>query len=245
MFRSLLLSAGLVCSICPPEWQKHNSNCYFFSKEVLSWDGAQDYCQEFGGYLTEITTREENSYIEQMSKQNYHPNRTTQGEYIYGLVCPPDWQHHDNSCYFFSNDTLPWDGAQEYCQEFGGYLAELTTTEENNYIEQMSKHYYHPNSTAQGDYIYGYWTGGEKNMTDGYWYWPSSGQKITLTNWAYPEPNDLDGKENCIHINSNEGFKWNDYVCTQNEYFICEKSKDILNKYEMLIEIVAESFEYH
>ncbi|XP_063424279.1 perlucin-like protein [Mytilus trossulus] len=140
-----------------------------------------------------------------------------------GLVCPPDWEHHDNSCYYFSNDTLPWDGAQDYCQEFGGYLAELTTTDENNYIEHMSKHYYHPNSTAQGDYIYGYWTGGVKNRTDGYWYWNGSGQKITLFNWAKPEPNDLAGKENCIHINSNEGFKWNDYVCAQNEYFICEK----------------------
>ncbi|XP_071152547.1 perlucin-like protein [Mytilus edulis] len=148
----LCITLGVVCSICPPEWQTHNSNCYLFSKEVLSWDGAQDYCQEFGGYLTEITTREENSFIEQTSKHNYHPNRT-----------------------------------------------------------------------AHGKYLYGYWTGGKEDLIHGYWYWGGSGQKFTFTDWSPGEPSNR--VENCMHINSNEGFKWNDYTCTRHEYFICEKSQ--------------------
>lgn len=66
----------------------------------------------------------------------------------------------------------------------------------------------------------GYWLGG-RQAPHGGWTWSESGHKITQNFWAPGEPNN--NHEQCMHINSHEQFMWNDYVCTQEEFFICEK----------------------
>lgn len=54
-------------------------------------------------------------------------------------------------------------------------------------------------------------------------YW-TSGYPVTYTNWAPDEPNNLDGLEDCVAIESARGYGWNDGNCTLHlrDSFICE-----------------------
>merc|ERR1712098_680929 len=59
-----------------------------------------------------------------------------------------------------------------------------------------------------------YWLGGNDLHREGSWVWPS-GQPFTYTNWVEGEPDDQDGKEDCIAIDSPKEYKWMDLNCTE------------------------------
>jgi hypothetical protein len=60
-------------------------------------------------------------------------------------------------------------------------------------------------------------------------YWESTGHAFgPYLNWARGEPDDgswgNEGPQNCVIVNSTNGYKWNDFGCTAAELrFICEK----------------------
>ena len=73
-----------------------------------------------------------------------------------------------------------------------------------------------------------YWLGGNDLHREGSWVWPS-GQPFTYTNWVEGEPNDQDGKEDCIAIDSPKEYKWMDLNCTEpmhgavTHFTVCER----------------------
>ena len=47
---------------------RHESHCYLYHATPLSWEDAKDYCTSVhpGAYLVEITSPEENSFVQGM-----------------------------------------------------------------------------------------------------------------------------------------------------------------------------------
>ncbi|XP_061619070.1 asialoglycoprotein receptor 1 isoform X1 [Phyllopteryx taeniolatus] len=58
-------SVGSGC--CPLDWQSFGSNCYFFSRSLLSWHNARDWCNGHESHLAIILTDEEWDFLKRES----------------------------------------------------------------------------------------------------------------------------------------------------------------------------------
>lgn len=77
-----------------------------------------------------------------------------------------------------------------------------------------------------------FWTSGtDFGSTLGHYYWMGNGQPITFNDWGPDEPNNTlytNGEyEHCLELwnPDGNGYIWNDVICSQEAYFICEKSE--------------------
>ena len=59
---------------CPddPSWLNTGSSCYLVSHDRMSWFESQEFCYEKGGYLTEITSHEEESLLDRILLADLH-----------------------------------------------------------------------------------------------------------------------------------------------------------------------------
>ena len=58
------ISTSYDLSGCPSRWTKLDTGCYLFlGEEPRNWMEARDKCQEEGGYLAEVVSKEENAAI--------------------------------------------------------------------------------------------------------------------------------------------------------------------------------------
>ncbi|OWF52530.1 asialoglycoprotein receptor 2-like [Mizuhopecten yessoensis] len=58
----------LVLADCPNGWIKHQQ-CYLFSHDKLSWTGAIVMCKLLGGYLAEVQTDDEKTFLDTTAHQ--------------------------------------------------------------------------------------------------------------------------------------------------------------------------------
>ena len=125
----------------------------------------------------------------------------------------------DNGHYYQRIDTpMTWHNAKTYCESLSGYLATITSIEENQFI-------YNNLVLPAGNHC---WLGGTDEAIGGVWQW-ITGEPWEYTNWACQEPNGLE-HENYLEIYgyedgscSNEKAKWNDEDNNgQDDYLICE-----------------------
>jgi hypothetical protein len=65
-----------------------------------------------------------------------------------------------------------------------------------------------------------FWTGGTDLGSEGKFYWTYSGEAFNYTCFDNNQPDNLAGKENCLHLWN--GNKWNDNDCASKFRFICE-----------------------
>ncbi|CAG2194187.1 unnamed protein product [Mytilus edulis] len=71
-----------------------------------------------------------------------------------------------------------------------------------------------------------FWLGGSDQANEGVWVWTTSGQVFTVTDWhtrTIREPNNQNGNENCLTIDDDLDYEWNDEKCSIDYRFICEK----------------------
>ncbi|XP_041374864.1 perlucin-like protein isoform X2 [Gigantopelta aegis] len=107
------------------------------------------------------------------------------------------------------------DREREFCKDLGGYLAEITSVDENkgiiNYLE------------AKNPTVKSVWLGGTDILHDGTWFWMHSKDPITFSAWVSGQPDNFHG-ENCIHLNryGSGTWGWNDYDCKTKLYGLCE-----------------------
>lgn len=109
-----------------------------------------------------------------------------------------------------------WTTAKTYCDSINGYLACITSAEEQAVVNKLLK-----NGTKSG-----YWAGGTDQYVEGSWTWVTS-ENVTYTNWKSGEPNDTDGNSDYMVVE--QSGKWTDYVelkVEENDIsvygFICE-----------------------
>ncbi|XP_006899228.1 PREDICTED: asialoglycoprotein receptor 1-like [Elephantulus edwardii] len=125
--------------------------------------------------------------------------------------CPPNWEEFKGNCYWFSNSKKPWSEAEEYCQMNGAHLVVITSSEEQNFVQEKMGNSEH-------------WMG--LHDLDGVWKWVDGTDYETgFKHWAPDQPDDWyghgqGGGEDCAHFTYNG--KWNDNVCKTPYKWICQ-----------------------
>ena len=104
--------------------------------------------------------------------------------------------------YYVINEYVSWSDANDVAQNAGGYLATISSPEENEFVRSSIE-----SNLGSGDAV---WFGLVDIMSDGTgWSW-ITGEPLDYTNWAAGEPNGP-GQEDCGEFyNSGE---WNDTHC--------------------------------
>ncbi|XP_041374047.1 perlucin-like protein [Gigantopelta aegis] len=129
--------------------------------------------------------------------------------------CPQFWVPINGSCFALLHDKVAWASADEMCKDLGGYLAEITSPDENkgviNYLE------------AKNPNVKSVWLGGTDILHESTWFWMHSKDPVTFTAWVPGQPDNSHG-ENCIHLNKYGSVRWgwNDYDCKTILYGLCE-----------------------
>lgn len=101
----------------------------------------------------------------------------------YYLICSP-------------NQVTTWEEAAAYCQDLGGYLATITSQEENTFLTSLIT-----GVGRRSAYI------GLSDKEEGTWTWVT-GEDISYHNWRENEPNNDDGDEYYVMVYDDGS--WND-----------------------------------
>ena len=105
----------------------------------------------------------------------------------------------NGTAYYVSNSTANYTTATAVATAVGGQLASITSAAENTFIRNAV--------TASSLGGVTYWAGGNDNVTEGTWAWPTC-EAFTYTNWNTGEPNGGTG-ENCLQVYATG--TWNDW----------------------------------
>lgn len=128
-------------------------------------------------------------------------------------------EYNGHYYYAYNLDTITnWEEAKQYCEEMGGYLATVTSREEDEFL------YAYLQNTFQYENAYFGFTDREE---EGNWKW-SNGEEGSYTNWHEGEPNAESAEENfaMYYYKYPEG-TWNDGdfgggTVNSGTVFICE-----------------------
>jgi len=148
-----------------------------------------------------------------------------------------DVAHFGDSVYQVFDLGMTWYEAKAYCESIGGYLATITSPEEQSFAEDLITDY--------GKNIY--WLGGTDEAQEGLWKWVT-GEAFEFSNWYGNgwQPDNNNRTEHYLHvfgkshpdyydIAGGSAGKWNDLCYDANGYndgfyslentgFICEWS---------------------
>ena len=82
--------------------------------------------------------------------------------------CPESWYEFSSNCYKLLDELLTWQDAEDKCVEYGGNLASIHSSEENDFIVELSK-----KNTV--------WIGGSDIRPEAVWTW--NDQSLKLERW--------------------------------------------------------------
>ena len=130
-------------------------------------------------------------------------------------VCEDGWSGDTSSplCYQYFSSYESWTDASSYCQNLGGELASVTSSDINDFLTTLTE-----------DMA---WIGGYKD-DDGNWNW-ADGSTFDYTNWYTDQPDNARGEQDKMYINFKTVGFWDDVKNTYGRYtdsglpFICQK----------------------
>ena len=136
---------------------------------------------------------------------------------------PADAAEFNGHHYYVYNldEITTWKEAKEYCESKGGYLATITSREENDFVYSYLKNNF--------DYESAYF-GFTDQEEEGVWVW-DNGESGTFTNWHAGEPNDENPNEDyAMYYYKYPDGTWNDgdfgdQTVNSGRVFICEWGK--------------------
>ncbi|MEQ2239935.1 hypothetical protein ILYODFUR_009703 [Ilyodon furcidens] len=121
--------------------------------------------------------------------------------------------------YHYSNDTMTWTQAREWCQAHFTEMVVIQKQTENDYIVSIL-----PNRTKSPYY----WIGITKKHINETWRWVGNNSTwVGEHSWAKNEPNNNHSTEFCVEIYVNTGpnrGKWNDEKCANKKSPVCYKA---------------------
>ena len=124
---------------------------------------------------------------------------------------PNDAIEFNGHKYYVYGNKMSWSDAKTYCEKQGGYLATITSQEEDSVLYDYI--------TGQG-YSSVYF-GVTDEETEGIWKWVT-GENLDYQNWKKGEPNNEGKKEHYgMYYSKNADGTWNDGN-GKSGYFICE-----------------------
>lgn len=134
------------------------------------------------------------------------------------LPIPEDaFVFNGHSYYLVETDSESWEDAKAHCEAQGGYLAVITSEEENAAL------YGYLQSQDQNSAYFGLY----RNLETDAWEWVN-GEPLIYENWAESEPNNYDGLENYgMFYFKYPGGRWNDggygtHDTEDTQLFLCE-----------------------
>lgn len=151
---------------------------------------------------------------------NYIPEYDKTGEDNLGQVnLPVEAVSYEGHYYYvYDVDTITdWNMAQEYCEAQGGYLATITSPEEDAFL------YSYITDAGYSSVMFGLT---DQEQTDD-WHWVT-GEELSYQNWRSGEPNHQGGYEHYgMYYEKNPDGTWNDgsgrggpFLCEWGEYSV-------------------------
>ncbi|BFZ21796.1 hypothetical protein BsWGS_24835 [Bradybaena similaris] len=129
--------------------------------------------------------------------------------------CWPGWVRFEQSCYSFGRENVSWPEAASLCRELGGYIVEIDTKAENDWVVSQI--------TAKNFVMT--WIGANDILEEGTFRWLTSKTPVgTVPYWSTGQPNNLEKGEHCVDIDKNFGYRWSDDECNNAKPFVCEQS---------------------
>ncbi|XDV12798.1 hypothetical protein PO909_001373 [Leuciscus waleckii] len=131
---------------------------------------------------------------------------------------PEKWVQDKGRFYVFSNDTMDWDNSRKRCQDLGGDLVIINSSEEQEFLAQQTV-------ISKASVLH--WIGLTDRQTEGTWLWvDNTPLNSNLSWWIFP-PDNYDTHdplgEDCAVLNGYlRGEKWGDISCLKKERSICE-----------------------
>ncbi|KAM7388319.1 hypothetical protein PAMP_024504 [Pampus punctatissimus] len=122
--------------------------------------------------------------------------------------------------YHYSNQTMNWTQARQWCQTHYTDMVVIQNQKENDYLVSLLPIKY------KGPY---FWIGITKKQKNDIWTWVGNNSTwIGERSWAVNEPNNNHSTEFCVEIYVNKGEnrgKWNDEKCGNQKYTACYKAQ--------------------
>jgi hypothetical protein len=114
------------------------------------------------------------------------------------------------TCYRAVTQSAIWMDAFTGCQTWGGGLAIIDSREEDELIGQ------HIAASS--------WIGASDLVQEGRMLW-IGGAPVTFGNWALGQPDDFQGREDCV-VKTVPAGSWNDLPCRNLNAYVCERRED-------------------
>jgi hypothetical protein len=115
-----------------------------------------------------------------------------------------------STCYLRSSQNASWMQALASCQAWGGGLAVIDSREEDDFLG------------ARLDV--NFWLGASDQLQEGRVLW-TGGAPLAFSNWGRGQPDDFQGREDCV-IKTMPVGSWNDLPCGNANAYVCERSAD-------------------
>jgi hypothetical protein len=114
------------------------------------------------------------------------------------------------SCYRSSTQNAAWTDALASCESWGGSLVNIGSPAEDAFLSTRM-------STT-------FWIAASDRAQEGRMFW-SGGTPVEFANWSPGQPDDFQGREDCVVKISPAG-TWNDRPCGNVIPYVCERSQE-------------------
>ena len=111
---------------------------------------------------------------------------------------------------------MDWLEAEGYCNALGGTLASFQNRNALSAIATATQLLFKTN---------GYWIGFNNIDQDKGFVW-SDKSPASFTNWAFGQPDNFNGRENCAEMRSTQ--LWSDSMCYLNRGWMCKIDKGVV-----------------
>ena len=103
--------------------------------------------------------------------------------------------------------AVTWREAVDECLEMDAYLIEPR----NAALNKIAKNFA------------GSWMGASDTEVEGDWIWATNSETLTYTAWAFQQPNNDEGDQDCLAMQNNG--LWGDFQCDKPRPYVCLRKK--------------------
>ncbi|XP_061175925.1 perlucin-like protein [Saccostrea echinata] len=136
-------------------------------------------------------------------------------------ACDSGWTPFNGHCYYIGNTLISWSNSQIQCQNYGAYVLEIESVEENMWIIET---FLPRNESDCSEWRYcTVWVGATDRDIEGTFTWIRNKKELTYLPWGNGQPDDKKGQD-CIRLSPSG--KWIDANCGDNNQinYVCERN---------------------